>query len=201
MTDAPLVVALANARAARRPAYSRTGVQRDELADAASASELLEPLLGVQVPARDLAAVRAAQRAIVAIVDAITDGRDPPLEDLNRLAEREPAVLTLEFDPDRRMHTALRTTRASAAAVLLVAVIGELGELDPSRLRRCARPECTLVFYDTTRSGTQRWHADNPCGRQQRQQRHRLKSAPAPHHDRCQRRRSGDPRPDQLWSG
>ena len=156
MTDAPLVVALANAQAPRRPAYLRTGVPRDELADAASAGELLEPLLGVPVAATDLAAVRAAQRAIVAIVDAIIDGRDPPLEDLNKLAAREPAVFTLEFDPDRRMHAALRAKRASAAATLLVAVIGELGELEPSRLRRCARPECTLVFYDTTRSGTRR---------------------------------------------
>ena len=179
MTDAALVVALANAQAARRPAYSRTGVRRDALADGGSASELLEPLLGVPVVARDLAVVRVAQRAIVAIVDAITDGRDPPLEDLNTLAAREPAVFTLEFDRDRRMHTALRPKGASAAAALLIAVIGELGELEPSRLRRCARPECTLVFYDTTRSGTQRWHADIPCGRQQRQQRHRLKSAPA----------------------
>ena len=179
MTDAPLVVALANAQAARRPAYSRTGVRRDALADVASASELLGPLLGMPVAARDLAAVRAAQRSIVAIVDAITDGRDPPLADLNKLAAREPAVFRVEFDPDRRMHTALRAKRASAAAALLVAVIGELGELEPFRLRRCARPECTLVFYDTTRSGTQRWHADNPCGRQQRQQRHRLRSAPA----------------------
>jgi predicted RNA-binding Zn ribbon-like protein len=179
VTDAPLVVALANAQAARRPAYSRTGVRRDALADAASASELLGPLLGVPVAARDLTAVRAAQRAIVAIVDAIADGRDPPVADLNELAAGEPAVFALEFDPDRRMHTALRAKRASATAALLVEVIGELGELEPSRLRRCARPECTLVFYDTTRSGTQRWHADNPCGRQQRQQRHRLRSAPA----------------------
>lgn len=179
MTDPAVVVALANAQAGRRPAYARNAVRRDALADAEAASELLEPLLGVAVTPRDLASVRAVQRAVVAIVDAIVDGRDPPLEELNRLAARESTVFALQLDSSRRLRAAVAPRRDSAAAALLVAVIGELGELDSSRLRRCARPECTLVFYDTTRSGTQRWHAENPCGRQQRQRRHRLKAAPA----------------------
>ena len=42
----------------------------------------------------------------------------------------------------------------SAAATLLVAVIRQLSELEPSRLRRCARPECSLVF--TTSPAPQR---------------------------------------------
>jgi predicted RNA-binding Zn ribbon-like protein len=36
--------------------------------------------------------------------------------------------------------------------------------LDPDRVRRCANPECVLLFYDTTRSGTRRWHDMASCG-------------------------------------
>jgi predicted RNA-binding Zn ribbon-like protein len=177
VTDAALVVALANAQAARRPTDAPVAVPHDALADAASASELLAPFLGRSVDARELAVVRALQRAVVAIVDALIDGSQPPLEALNALAARAPAVYALEPQPDGRLRTTLRPKRPSAAAALLTAVIRELSELEPSRLRRCARRECTLVFYDTTRSATQRWHAERPCGLRERQRRHRAKHA------------------------
>ena len=173
MIDAALVVALANARATRRPTHARTAMPHDALADATSASELLEPFLDAAVDAREIAAVRALQTAVLATVDALIDGSRPPLEALNALAAREPAIYALERRPDGRLHARLRPKRASAAATLLVAAIRELSELEPSRLRRCARPECTLVFYDVTRSATQRWHAERPCGLRERQRRHR----------------------------
>jgi predicted RNA-binding Zn ribbon-like protein len=175
VTDAALVVALANAQADRRPTHAPVAVSHDALADATGASELLEPFVDDPVEAHELAAVRAVQRAVVAIVDALIDGSQPPLEELNTLAAKEPAIYALERQPDRGLRATLRPKRASAAATLLVAVIRELGELEPSRLRRCARPECTLVFYDASRSATQRWHAERPCGLRERQRRHRAK--------------------------
>jgi predicted RNA-binding Zn ribbon-like protein len=177
VTDAPLLVALANAQADRRPTHAPVAASHDALADAASASELLEPFLSAPVPAQELAAVRALQRAVVPIVDALIDGSQPPLEALNALAAREPAIYALEREPDGGLRPTLRPQRPSAAATLLVAVIREFSELEPSRLRRCARPECTLVFYDVTRSATQRWHAERPCGVRERQRRHRANRA------------------------
>ena len=177
MTDAALVVELANAQAARRPTHAPVAVPHDALADAASASELLGPFLDDPVDAGERAAVRAVQRAVVAVVDALIDGSQAPLEALNALAAEEPVIYALERQPDGMLRTTLRPKRASAAATLLVAVVRELSELEPSRLRRCARPECTLVFYDTTRSATQRWHAERPCGLRERQRRHRAKHA------------------------
>jgi predicted RNA-binding Zn ribbon-like protein len=177
VTHAGLVVALANAQAARRPTHAPVAVAHDALADAASASELLRPFVGDHVDARELAPVRALQRAVVAVVDALIGGSQPPLEALNALAAREPAIYALERHPGGKLRTTLRPKRPSAAATLLVAVVGELSELEPSRLRRCDRPECTLVFYDTTRSATQRWHAERPCGLRERQRRHRAKHA------------------------
>jgi predicted RNA-binding Zn ribbon-like protein len=52
-------------------------------------------------------------------------------------------------------------------------VIEELGDIDLSRLRQCQRKECDLLFFDTTRSRSQRWHAENPCGWLERQHRRR----------------------------
>jgi predicted RNA-binding Zn ribbon-like protein len=177
VTDAALVVALANAEADRRPTHAPVAVPHDALADAAGASELLKPFLDAPVGAHELAAVRAVQRAVVAIVDALIDGSQAPLEALNARAAEEPVIYALERQPDGKLRTTLRPTRGSAAATLLVAVIRELSELEPSRLRRCARRECTLVFYDVTRSATQRWHAERPCGLRERQRRHRAKHA------------------------
>ena len=177
MSDAALVVALANAQADRRPTHAPVAVAHDALADAAGASELLKPFLDAPVDTHELAAVRAVQRAVAAIVDALIDGAQPPLEALNAMAAEDPAIYALQRQPDGKLRTTLSPKRASAAATLLVAVIRELCELEPSRLRRCARPECTLVFYDLTRSATQRWHAERPCGLRERQRRHRTKHA------------------------
>ena len=177
MTDAALVVAFANAQADRRPTHAHQAVPYDALADAASASEVLRPFLGRSVDPHELAAVRALQRAVVAIVDAVIAGSRPPLEALNALAAREPAIFTLERQPNGKLDMMLHPKRASAAATLLTEVIRELSELEPSRLRRCGRPECTLAFYDATRSATQRWHAERPCGVRERPRRHRAKHA------------------------
>src|SRR5262249_14363845 len=57
----------------------------------------------------------------------------------------------------------------SVAGELARRLIEELAGLDPTRLRRCAREQCGLFFYDSTRSRTQRWHAEDPCGWRERQ--------------------------------
>jgi predicted RNA-binding Zn ribbon-like protein len=174
---AALVVALANAQADRRPTHAPSAVLHDALADAASASELLKPFLDAPVEAHELAGLHAVQQAVVVIVDALIDGSQARLEALNALAAEEPVIYALERRPDGGLRTTLRPKRRSASAPLLVAAIRELSELEPSRLRRCARPECGLVFYDVTRSATQRWHAERPCGLRERQRRHRAKHA------------------------
>jgi predicted RNA-binding Zn ribbon-like protein len=173
LTDAALVVALANAQAVRRPTHARAATRDDALADTQRATELLRPFLDRPVAQRELPALRALQRAVAAIVDALIDGSPAPLRALNALAAGEPAINLLEREPDGRLRTTLRPKRASAASALLIEAMRELSELEPTRLRRCARPECALVFYDTTRSATQRWHAERPCGIRARQRRHR----------------------------
>ena len=111
------------------------------------------------------------------IADAITAGRVPlPVGDLNALARAAPSFQQLVAEPTR---VAVRLEWSELAtdptAVLAERVAAELGEADLTRIRECARSECRLVFYDSTRSRTQRWHAEAPCGRLERQRRHRTR--------------------------
>ena len=173
VTDAALIVALANARLPRRPTGARAPEQHDALSDARSATELLAPFLERPVGPRELPALHELQRAVLALVDTLIDGRPAQTESVNRLAGRHAAVRVLERRADGTLHTTLRYPHPSAAAILTERAIGGLAELDPRRLRRCGRPECALVFHDRTRSGTQRWHNERPCGLRERQRRHR----------------------------
>jgi len=111
------------------------------------------------------------------LADAIVVRRVPlPVGELNMLAEGCPSVPQLVADPTR---AAVRLERseltARPTAVLAARVAAELGVADLSRIKECARSECHLVFYDETRSRTQRWHAEAPCGRLERQRRHRTR--------------------------
>jgi len=174
---ARLVVALANARAPRRPPRARVPVAYDALADAASANELLGSFLDHPVKPHELTTVRALQGAVEMIADALIDGSPPPanaLKALNALAAEQEVTYAIERQRDGTLRTTLRPQRASTVATLVIGVMDELAALEPSRLRRCARHECNLVFYDATRSGTQRWHAERPCGLRERQRRHRI---------------------------
>ena len=46
-------------------------------------------------------------------------------------------------------------------------------EIDPSRLRVCAAPDCGQVFWDETRSRTRTWCDSRTCGNRVRVRRHR----------------------------
>lgn len=173
MNDPALIVALANARAPRKPTGAHARVEHDALADAAGASDLLAPFLGRAVTARELPAVRVLQAALVAVVDALIEGSAAPLAALNRLVAQYPSDRGVERHPDGTLRATTKVRRRSAAAILTHQAIDELDELDVTRLRRCGRPECRLVYYDRSRSGTQRWHSERPCGVRERQRRHR----------------------------
>jgi predicted RNA-binding Zn ribbon-like protein len=177
VTDAPLLVALANAGRARRPSGARTRLATDPLANAPGASELLTPFLGRRVTAAELPALRRLQKEASTITNTLIRGATPDPRTLNQLAASCLGQLELQINQTGGTSAAIRWRPAPAAATLARQVIEEVGELDPARLRRCARADCQLVFYDTTRPGTQRWHSESPCGWRERQNRHRQRSA------------------------
>jgi predicted RNA-binding Zn ribbon-like protein len=171
------VVTLANATRPRRPAGARRPFTVDPFARHASAVALLEPL-GLSRPllAEELDDLESLADETRAITDALVAGKLPPspsVSTLNRLVSPASAMQTLSIAADGTLTADVWWHTATATAELACRAVTELGRLDPARLRYCAREVCDLLFYDTTRSRTQRWHSESPCGSRERQDRWR----------------------------
>ena len=61
-------------------------------------------------------------------------------------------------------------------AVLAALNLVDLVVSSPSRIRRCADPNCVLWFLDTSRSGTRRWCSMTGCGNRAKAKRHYSRS-------------------------
>jgi predicted RNA-binding Zn ribbon-like protein len=176
LADPRLLPLLANLGRPRRPSGAAAPYAEPILPDAGVASAQLAEVAGRPVAAADLADLRRLQRASVLAAEALLAGEALDCAELNALAARSCArseLVVTDGVPRRR----LIWSDTSLAAALAQRLIEELSALEPNRLRRCARPECDLLFYDTTRSRTRRWHAENPCGWRERQRLHRLRTS------------------------
>ena len=173
MIDAPVLVALANGGRPRRPPGTRRAVTENPFEGAESATRVLEPVLGRSVDAGELDGVRRLAREARRIAESLVDGTAPSVRGLNRIAADCAGHACLRSTPAGALEAVVLWDSGPAAAVLARRIVEELGRIEPSRLRHCARPECGLIFYDSTRSGTQRWHSEVPCGWRERQRRRR----------------------------
>lgn len=162
---------LANLTVPRKPGRGPR-IYPDPLADRDTAAQAL----GLARLSRvELRALPELHTTIVELVDALLSGRPVAraAARLTRLAEPSAAVVRLEAGERHGLRTRLDWSDPTPTATLARRIAVELGEIDVRRLKRCARTACDLVFYDTTRPGTQRWHAESPCGVRERQRRHR----------------------------
>lgn len=174
----PVLLTLANARQPRRPAGAGERRAIDPFASYPAARALLEPL-GLSRPLAEdqLGDLAVLADHALAIAEALIGQRPlPDLGPINRLAEKASATQTLRLQPDGTLSAELRWHADSVVSELARSIVAELGRLDPARLRRCSRQACDLLFYDTTRPGTQRWHSESPCGLRERQARWRRAS-------------------------
>ena len=166
---------LANLTVARKPARGAR-VCPDPFAGTTAAAQAL----GVEAAAvSDLDGLRELHTAVRSLVDRLLSGQAPTreAEHLSRLAEPSHAHARLQLSDDGRLRDRLDWSDPTLVAGLARRAVLELGTVDPRRLRRCQRTECDLVFYDTTRSNTRRWHAESPCGQRERQRRLRTSTA------------------------
>jgi hypothetical protein len=170
----PVLVVLANSQRPRRAPHARQGRAEDHFTSVEQANRLLAPLgLTRPIAEEDLDALSALASEASAVASSLAAGRPTPTPTvINELASRALGHRRLEIRNGAAESTVV-WEYSSAACELANRLIQELGALDSTRLRECARPECTLVFYDTTRPGTQRWHAEDPCGWTERQRRRR----------------------------
>ena len=168
------LLGLANLTVPRKPDRGPT-IHPDPLASPQRAAQALS-LPGLD--SSELAALRELHRAIVRLVDDLLSGRGaaPQAARLTELARPSIATVRLDVDDDQALRARLEWSEPKPAATLARRVALELAEIDVSRLKRCERAACNLVFYDTTRSGTRRWHAESPCGNRERQRRYRAAS-------------------------
>jgi predicted RNA-binding Zn ribbon-like protein len=171
-----LLLLLANLGRPRRPSGMAAAYAEPILPDVTVASVQLAELVDQPVAAADLADLRRLQRAAVLTAEAILVGEAPDCAAINALAADSSARVELVVTKAVPRQQ-LVWTDTSLAAALARRLIEELSALEPDRLRRCARPECDLLFYDTTRSRTRRWHAEDPCGWRERQCVHRLRTS------------------------
>lgn len=165
------LLGLANLTVARKPGRGPT-IHPDPLSSPATAAQALS---FPRLDASQLGTLRELHGTVVQLVDGLLSGRPVarPAVRLTKLAQASIARVRLEVGEDRTLHARLDWSEPTPAATLARRVALELGEIDLARLKRCQRPACNLVFYDTTRSGTRRWHAESPCGVGERQRRYR----------------------------
>ena len=168
------LLGLANLTVPRRPDRGPT-IYPDPLAGLATAAQAL----GLRrVEDSQLGALRELHETVVRLVDGLLSGRPVarPAARLASLARPSIATVRLDVGEDQSLRAQLEWSDPTPTAMLARRVVSELGEIDVKRLKRCKRAACDLVFYDTTRSGTRRWHAESPCGNRERQRRHRAAS-------------------------
>ncbi len=171
MTSAELLVRLTNLTVERRPGRG-PAFRPDPLASCEGTAAALDL---PTVTEGELAGLRELHRVLVALVDRVLAGQPVgrAAGQLTDLASPSHARVQLEHDRAGGLRTRLLWEDATLTSRLARQVVTELSEIDPARLRRCQRAPCRLVFYDTTRSNTKRWHAESPCGQRARQQRFR----------------------------
>jgi hypothetical protein len=173
--NASVLVALANLqrprrwdRAPRAP-FDDVGGARSALADD-----------GVEIAVltdNDLPALTSLAAAASELADCFALGRPPvsrAVDVLNELASGSTGRVELLVSGGA-VRSDMGWHDADPVAGLARRVIEELGGTDLSRLRQCQRKECDLLFFDVSRSRSQRWHAENPCGWLERQQRRRAR--------------------------
>lgn len=174
MTPQALVV-LANLGRPRRFSRAAAPASDPVLPTAGAASEQLASLIARPVTDDDLPALRRVQQVATEAADAVLAGQAPNCAALNALAGDSSAHVELVVT-NETLEQWLVWHDPSLASGLARRLVEELAALEANRLRRCARSGCNLIFYDTTRSRTRRWHAEDPCGWRERQHHRRSQS-------------------------
>lgn len=169
-----LTLAIANSAMPRRPAGARVRMVDDPFRDGPAFVRFARNWLQVGSPtvAKDeLARLVRWRDALCAFLTGFAAG-NPSVSAL--------AILNEEIERAtwaRRLSATLEVEAVAShgfVEVVVASCINEIAGCDPSRIRQCSRPECMLLFYDTTRNRSARFHAENPCGWRAREARRRL---------------------------
>lgn len=127
-------------------------------------AERFERVPEAEIGERELADALALRAAIARVAASVADGEPCQHDDIDTLnlfaaTPDVPPVLA----GGRRQAGAGRIRVGQALSSLARDAIVNVGG-DPERIRRCAAPDCRLVFHDESRTGTRRWCSMQRCG-------------------------------------
>src|SRR4051794_13576072 len=116
------------------------------------------------VAPRELESARSLREAIYRTAKLAGAGRPTAddLDEINRRATHCPLAPRLDADA-RVSWSAERPVDAALATLARDAIDLVSGPL-ATRVRECARPDCALLFVDTSRPGRRRWCSMEACG-------------------------------------
>jgi predicted RNA-binding Zn ribbon-like protein len=126
--------------------------------------------------------VRAILRHLAERGASTVRARMEALEEINRVLGRSAGTRRIEARSDGAFSRSFVPVGDAFAGLLIPVVDSAADALVSSelqRVRRCADPRCTRVFYDTTRNSRRRWCDMATCGNRAKAARHRLRSARA----------------------
>ncbi|MEE6258111.1 CGNR zinc finger domain-containing protein [Plantactinospora sonchi] len=151
------VVDLLNSRPHATPAMA------DALDDPERAAELLRPFgqpADTPLTPERLDRVRALRADLMAVLDD-PDDPEPGWTKVTGHAAEVSFRQTFAPGPQARLH---QVSGDPVIGGITIAVAELVAAGTWSRIRACAYEQCQHVFYDTTRSRTQRWHSYEMCG-------------------------------------
>jgi len=122
----------------------------------------------------ELAAAKDLREVIYRIAVAVIAGTPLRWDDtdlLNHYAAVPPVVPVLR--PDRTLARLAADPVAAALSSLASDVIELVAGEHAAGLRECSKPDCSLLFVDTSRSGARKWCSMETCGNQDKVQRYR----------------------------
>ena len=121
------------------------------------------------VSEEDLLSARALREAIYHIANSVILGTPPARQDvslINRFAAHPVQIPQLSSAGKELSLSVEKDTAAIPSILSEIArdAIQLLGSPSRTRIKRCARPDCTLLFVDESRSGRRRWCSMLACG-------------------------------------
>jgi len=118
---------------------------------------------GVTGPAgRRLSELRTLRRVMRSAIEKGRMPRGSDLEWMNGRLAASPQRWAITHGKPSASPT--RTGWPAITAALILSLGQLLGQAEASRLKKCANPDCSYVFYDVSTNRSRRWCFSNVCG-------------------------------------
>lgn len=132
--------------------------------------------VGAEATGRDLTDALALRSALARAYTAISRGGPPAGDDVDviNLFAATPDIPPV-LDGGRRQAGRTAARVGQALSTLAREAVTLLDEPRRERVRECAADDCTIVFYDESRSNNRRWCSMQRCGNRAKVRKHRAK--------------------------